>query len=112
MRALVVVLLDEGIEARLLLQQIRHRRLGGLLLEGEMHALVPAVLLGMTGSDALDASASRSHQTASVLRPSRACADANGTPLSVQSPRQPEALKVRSKTANAYASRWSKALRT
>ena len=56
-RSLVVVLLDEGIEARLLLQEIGDRRLGGLLFEREMHALVPPVLFGMAGADAFDADA-------------------------------------------------------
>ena len=56
-RTLVVVPLDEGIEARLLLEQIGRRRLSGLLLEREMHALVPTVLLRVAGLDAFDADA-------------------------------------------------------
>ena len=46
MGPLGVELLDEGIEAGLLLQAVHAWRAGGLLLEGEMHALVAAVLLG------------------------------------------------------------------
>ena len=36
---------DEGVEARLLLQDVRRGRLGRFLLQREMHPLVPAVLL-------------------------------------------------------------------
>lgn len=45
MRALLVVLALPAIEAGLLLQEVGGGRLGGLLLEREMHPLVPAVLL-------------------------------------------------------------------
>ena len=54
MRALLVVALDEAIELRLLLQEVLRRRLGRLLLQRQMHALVPAVLLRVAGLDALD----------------------------------------------------------
>ncbi|MGY4625424.1 uncharacterized protein YndB with AHSA1/START domain [Bradyrhizobium sp. USDA 4486] len=54
MGALGIELVHEGIEALLLLQAVEARRPGGLLLEGEMHALVPAILLRMTWLDALD----------------------------------------------------------
>src|SRR5947209_1794661 len=54
MRSLVVVLLDERIEARLLLQDVRPGRLGRFLFQRQMHALVPAVLLRMPGCDAFD----------------------------------------------------------
>jgi hypothetical protein len=47
----------EAIEARLLLEQIRCGRVGGLLFQGEMHALVAAVLLGMARANALNADA-------------------------------------------------------
>jgi hypothetical protein len=45
MGPLLVVVVDEGIEASLLLQRVPGRRPGGFLLEGEMHALVGPVLL-------------------------------------------------------------------
>src|SRR5207302_11014532 len=45
---------DELIEARLLLQEILGGRLGGLLLERQMHAFVAAVLLRVSGLAALD----------------------------------------------------------
>src|SRR5260221_14585457 len=41
----------------LLLQAVRAWRSGCLLLEGKVHALVPAVLLRMAGLDALDGNA-------------------------------------------------------
>jgi hypothetical protein len=52
-----VEFLGEGIEAGLLLQGIEGWRAGGFLLEGEVHALMPAVLLGMAWLDALDGDA-------------------------------------------------------
>ena len=54
MRPLMVVALDEGIEARLLVQKVGRGRLGGFGLQRQMHPLVAAVLLGMPGLDALD----------------------------------------------------------
>lgn len=47
MRALGVVNLDELIEATLLLQEIKGSRLGGLLLQRQVHPFVAAVLLRM-----------------------------------------------------------------
>src|ERR1700680_1313759 len=55
MGALLVEGADELIEARLLLQEVPGGGLGGFLLERQMHALMPAVLLRMAGLDALDA---------------------------------------------------------
>ena len=54
MRSFIVVNLDEGIEALLLLQEIERSGLGGILLQCQMHALVTAVLLWVAGLDALD----------------------------------------------------------
>src|SRR6202163_400400 len=55
MGSLLVEGADELIEARLLLQEVPGGGLGGFLLERQMHALMPAVLLRMAGLDALDA---------------------------------------------------------
>ena len=52
MRALVAVAVDEVVELGLLLQEVLRRGLGGLFLQGQVHALVAAVLLGMPGLDA------------------------------------------------------------
>src|SRR5215470_14206809 len=57
MRPFVVEFLQEGIEARLLLQAVDARRSGGFRLEGQMHALEAAVLLRMARLDALDGDA-------------------------------------------------------
>ena len=55
MRPLVVVPVDKCIEARLLLEHIRARGLGGGFFEGEM--LMPPILLGVPGLDAFEANA-------------------------------------------------------
>ena len=57
MWALLVVAVDEVVELGLLLQEVLRGGLGGFLLQGQVHALVAAVLLGVTGLDALDADA-------------------------------------------------------
>ena len=54
MGPLVVVAVDEVVELGLLLQEVAAGRLGGLELQGQMHALMAAVLLRMAGLDALD----------------------------------------------------------
>jgi hypothetical protein len=50
----VVKDLDKFFEARLLLKKISGGRLGGLFLQGQMHALMTPVLLRMAGLDALN----------------------------------------------------------
>src|SRR5678816_3318968 len=57
MRPLAVEFLNEGVEARLLLQAIAAWRSGGFLLQGQVHALMAAILLRMAGFDALDGDA-------------------------------------------------------
>src|SRR5439155_21760638 len=47
MGAFVIEFLQEGVELGLLPQEVGARRAGGFLLQGEMHALMPAILLGM-----------------------------------------------------------------
>src|SRR6267143_473779 len=56
-RTLVVEDLDEVVEPSLLLQKIGSRRLGGFSLQGQMHALMAAVLLRMTRLDPFNANA-------------------------------------------------------
>ena len=57
MRPLAVIALDEGVEARLLLQDVGRGRFGRLLLERQVHAFVAAVLLRATWLDAFDVDA-------------------------------------------------------
>jgi hypothetical protein len=57
MRSFVIELLQESVELGLLLQEVGARRAGGFFLQGQMHAFMPAVLLGMTGPDALNGDA-------------------------------------------------------
>src|SRR5882724_98520 len=53
-RAVIVEVVAEAVEARLLLGGRGGRRLGGFRLERAMHALVPAVLLRRAGIDPLE----------------------------------------------------------
>ena len=55
MRAFVVELFDEGVELGLLLKQVGAGGASGFFLQRQMHAFMPAVLLGMTRPDAFDA---------------------------------------------------------
>jgi hypothetical protein len=57
MRPVLVVAIDEHVEARLLLQDVRSRRFGRFQLQRPVHPLVPAVLLWVAGSDALNSNA-------------------------------------------------------
>ena len=57
MGTLGVELVQEGIEFGLLLQAVDRWRTGGLFLQGQMHALMAAVLLRMAGPDAFDGNA-------------------------------------------------------
>src|SRR5215470_13177477 len=56
-RTFGIELAEEGIKSLLLLQAVEVQRAGGLLLEGQMHALMPAVLLWMPRFDTLDGNA-------------------------------------------------------
>lgn len=53
-RTLPIVFIDEGIELRLLLEEVLASGLRRFLLESQMHPLMAAVLLGMTWPDPLD----------------------------------------------------------
>jgi hypothetical protein len=66
--AFAVEFAHEGIEARLLLQAVHARRAGGLLFQGQVHALVTTVLLRVSGLDALDADAEPQPPTDSLER--------------------------------------------
>ena len=57
MRPLGVELLEEVVEAGLLLEAVHAGWAGGLLLQGQVHALMAAVLLRMAGPDPLDGDA-------------------------------------------------------
>ena len=54
MRSFVIEFVQEGVELGLLLQDVGTRWAGGFFLQSEMHACMPAVLLGMAGTDPLD----------------------------------------------------------
>jgi len=54
MRPFGIEFIHESIEAGLLRQAILASRLRCFFLQGQVHALVPAILLGMSGFDPLD----------------------------------------------------------
>jgi hypothetical protein len=98
-----IEVLDEGVELGLLLQDVLVGRSGGFLLQGQVHAFMASVLLGMSGTNAFDRDA---HHTESLERLNRPLGEAKGTPLSERMAKgQPLSLKRRSKAINAVCSR-------
>lgn len=83
MRAVFVVLVEKAVETRLLRAHGRRWRAKRLLLQGAVHALVPSVLLRVTGLNALVTIPSLTHHTESVESPP-APRLAKGVPLSVR----------------------------
>ena len=77
-----VKLLKEGVEAGLLLQDIRAGRAGGFFLQGQVHAFMAAIRCGWPGLMRSMAMPRLSHQTDSLERLYRALGLAKGTPLS------------------------------
>ena len=66
MRPFIVEFLHEGIEFGLLLKTVHARWPRGLFLQGQMHALVTAFLLGMAWPHALDANPQTQPHTESL----------------------------------------------
>ena len=54
MRSFLIELFEESVELGLLLQDVGTCGTGGFFLQGQMHAFMAAVLLGMAGTDALN----------------------------------------------------------
>jgi hypothetical protein len=93
---------DEVVEACLLLQEVASGRLGGFFFEGEMHAFMAAVLLGMSGLDAFHADPQAEPPDGELLRLNKAWAEAKGTPLSLRMlAGRPRSLKSLSNTGKA-----------
>ena len=68
MRPLIVVAVDEVVEFRLLLQEVVAGRLGGLQLQGQMHAFMAAILgRGLPGLMRSISMPSLSHHTDTLL---------------------------------------------
>lgn len=57
MRAIVVVDMLEGIKFFLLLEEVKDRGSSYLLLKGQVHAFMPAILLWISRLDSLDGNA-------------------------------------------------------
>jgi len=104
-RSLVVELIEEGVELGLLLKQVGSGGTSGLLLQGQVHALMAAVLLGCPGRMRSMLMPSRNHHTASLERLNNPLGEAKGTPLSERiACGRPRSLNKRSKAVNAVFS--------
>src|SRR5881628_3883378 len=77
------LLAAETLQGSLLRAPVLGRGRRHFLLQGAMHALVPPVLLGMSGGDAFRHNPSLIHHTASRDNPASAV-EAKGAPLSVR----------------------------
>ena len=94
MRSLLVVIVDEGIELGLLLQEVFPRRFGGFFLQGQVHAFVPTVLLWITRLDALDADAEAQPPDREFAEAEEGAVAGEGhTVVAADRPRQPEVLE-------------------
>lgn len=102
MRPLVVVAADDGIEPRLLLQDICGDRLGRFPLQRQMHPIVATVSLLMARPGSARSESRAGATRDSLLNRYSAAGDAKGTPLSVcMAAGRPNSLKTRSNTVNA-----------
>jgi len=105
MRPLLVVALDEGVEAGLLLQHVGRGWLGGFLLQGEMHPLVAAVLLRLPGVDALDLNPQPEPPDRELAEPVDRMRRREGHAIvGPDDLREPNSWNVRSKTVKANRS--------
>ena len=96
----------EGVEASLLLQAVHARRAGGFLLQGEMHALMAAVLLRLARLDALDGDAEPEPPDRELGEVEQGIGTGEGDAVvGADGPRQPAFGKSRSKAVNARSSR-------
>src|SRR5580704_6651631 len=94
MRSLPVVIVDEGIELGLLLQEVLSWRFGGFFLQGQVHAFVPAVLLWITWSNTLDADPEAQPPHRELAEAKEGAVAREGHPVvAADRPRQPEVLE-------------------
>ncbi len=106
MVALVVGNPDKVIKAFLLLQEVEPGGLGRVLFQGQVHAFVTAVLLGMAGVDALDLDAEAQPPSREPGEAEQGIECGKGGPLSVRRAwGRPKSLKVRSKSVKAKSER-------
>src|ERR1700733_3770775 len=94
MRSLPVVIVDEGIELGLLLQEVLPRRFGGLFLQGQVHAFVPTILLGISRPDTLDADPEAQPPDRELAEAKEGAVAGEGhSVVAADRPRQPEVLE-------------------
>src|ERR1700722_8370547 len=94
MGSLPVVIVDEGIELGLLLQEVLPRRFGGLFLQGQVHAFVPTVLLGIPWPDTLDADPEAQPPHRELAQAKEGAVAREGHPVvAADRPWQPEVLE-------------------
>jgi hypothetical protein len=106
MRPFAIEFVQEAVELSLLLEAIHARRSGCFLFQGQVHPLVPPILLRMTGFDALNGDAKPEPPDASFERLKRAFGLAKGTPLSERmASGRPRSRKSRSNAVKASSSR-------
>ena len=89
-RALLVIDALKGAEAVELLAQAHGRRRGGVLEQGQMHALVSSVLLRLAGRDPLRLNPGLDHQNRKARQPSDADRGERRTVVGAQPERQAE----------------------
>jgi hypothetical protein len=100
-----IELVQEAVEAGLLLEAVHGWRAGYFLLEGEMHSLMAPALCGLPGLMRSMVMPSRSHQTESFERLNKAFGLAKGTPLSERMEwGRPRSQNKRSKAVSARSS--------
>src|SRR5471032_3284903 len=102
MRSFLVVVVDEGVELGLLLQEVFSRRFGGFILQGQMHPFVPTVLLWITRLDALDADPQAKPPDRELAEAKEGAVAGEGhTVVAADRPRQPEVLESPFKDAKS-----------
>src|SRR5471030_1197762 len=104
MRSFLVVIVDEGVELGLLLQEVFPRWFGGFILQGQVHPFVPTVLLWITRLDTLDADPQAQPPDRELAEAKEGAVAGEGhTVVAADRPRHAEVLKSPFKDAKCVA---------